>query len=118
MKPGQTNAGSFKPGDARQWKGGQRNKAAVSMTKSFRDVLVMIGGEKLAASLNGKTITLDKIVWLGQMLWKLALDGNIAAIKELLDRIEGKVPQAITGAGGGPIDHNVNVKLTVVETRG
>lgn len=29
--------------------------------------------------------------------------GNVRAIQEMGDRIEGKVPQAITGADGGPL---------------
>lgn len=31
----------------------------------------------------------------------------VAAIKEILDRTEGKVPQAITGEGGGPLEIRV-----------
>ena len=98
MKPGQTNAGSFKKGDLRQWKGGQRNKAAVAMTKSFRNVLVLIGGESLVSELQGKPISKQKIEWLGQKLWAMALSGDIAAIRELLDRMEGKVTQPVGNA--------------------
>lgn len=31
-----------------------------------------------------------------------AEEGNLAAIKEMGDRLDGKVPQAITGPDGGP----------------
>lgn len=36
---------------------------------------------------------------------------NITAIKDILDRLEGKPAQAITGAGGGPIELNQNIKV-------
>lgn len=36
---------------------------------------------------------------------------NIQAIKDILDRLEGKPAQAITGAGGGPIQLNQNVNV-------
>ncbi len=32
-----------------------------------------------------------------------AEDGDMTAIKELGDRIDGKVPQALTGEDGGPV---------------
>jgi hypothetical protein len=101
MKPGQTNAGSFKKGDLRQWKGGQRNKAAVAITRSFRNILVLIGGESLVSELNGKPISKQKIEWLGQKLWAMALSGDMVAVKELLDRMEGKVTQPV-GIGNTP----------------
>ena len=34
-----------------------------------------------------------------------AEEGDTAALKELGDRVEGRVPQAITGQEGGPIVH-------------
>ena len=117
MKPGQTNAGSFKKGDLRQWKGGQRNKAAVAMTKSFRNILVLIGGESLVSELNGKPISKQKIEWLGQKLWAMALSGDIAAIRELLDRMEGKVTQPVSGENGGPIAITLTKTVTTVKPK-
>lgn len=118
MKPGQTNAGSFKKGDLRQWKGGQRNKAAVAMTRSFRNILVLIGGESLVSELNGKPISKQKVEWLGQKLWAMALSGDIASIRELLDRMEGKVSQPISGEGGGPIAIQFTKTVTTVKPQG
>ena len=100
------NAGTFRKGDGRKRNGhGQRNAPAVAMTKSFRDVLVMIGGEALVAQLEGKPISKQKIEWLGQKLWAMALAGDIAAIRELLDRMCGKSPQPLehTGPNGRPM---------------
>jgi hypothetical protein len=115
MKPGQTNAGSFKKGDLRQWKGGQRNKAAVAMTKSFRNILVLIGGESLVSELNGKPISKQKVEWLGQKLWAMALSGDLTAIRELLDRMEGKVTQPVSGENGGPIAITLTKTVTTVK---
>lgn len=32
-----------------------------------------------------------------------AMGGDVSAMKEMGDRLDGKVPQALTGEGGGPI---------------
>lgn len=37
-------------------------------------------------------------------LFTEAKTGDVQAIKEIADRLEGKVPQAVTGADGGPIE--------------
>lgn len=47
-------------------------------------------------------------------LARLMKDGEseaarVSAIKEILDRAYGKSPQALTGEGGGPIQHQVGV---------
>jgi hypothetical protein len=104
----------FVKGDVRANVSGQRNAPAVAMTKSFRDVLVMIGGEPLVSELSGKPISKKKIEWLGYKLWAMALAGDMAAIKELLDRTEGKVSQPLehTGADGKPLD----VLLKIIHT--
>lgn len=36
---------------------------------------------------------------------------RVAACKEILDRGHGKAPQAVTGEGGGPIEHVHRVEL-------
>ncbi len=40
---------------------------------------------------------------------------RVAAIKEILDRAYGKSPQALTGDGGGPIQHQVGVSWMTEE---
>ena len=35
---------------------------------------------------------------------------DMTALKEALDRVEGKVAQPVTGEGGGPISHTFTVK--------
>lgn len=89
---------AFTSVDSRRNNAGQRNKAAVALTRSFRNILVLIGGESLVSELQGKPISKQKIEWLGQKLWAMALSGDIAAIRELLDRMEGKVTQPVGNA--------------------
>jgi hypothetical protein len=53
-------------------------------------------------------------------LARLMKDGEseaarVSAIKEILDRAYGKSPQALTGAGGGPIQHQVGVSWMTEE---
>lgn len=36
-------------------------------------------------------------------LFGAAKSGDVPAIKEIGDRLDGKVPQAVTGEGGGPV---------------
>ncbi len=47
----------------------------------------------------GKT-KLDRIA---ASLVQQACDGDVPAIKEIGDRLDGKVPQAVTGGDGGPL---------------
>lgn len=47
----------------------------------------------------------DRLRNIAEKLLNEALDGKPWAIRELGDRLEGKAPQAIVGAEGGPIEH-------------
>ena len=76
-----------------QWKPGQSgNPAGRPKTKPFKDALAAILEkpellEKVAAALTAKAIT-----------------GDVSAIKEIADRMDGKIPQAIGGSDElGPI---------------
>lgn len=41
---------------------------------------------------------------LAEKLWATAMTGDIPAIREVIDRLDGKVPQAVVGdEDGGPI---------------
>lgn len=44
---------------------------------------------------------------LANALLDKAESGDVAALKELGDRIEGKVPQSVTGPEGGAIIHTI-----------
>lgn len=44
---------------------------------------------------------------IARMLLGEASGGDVSAIKEVADRLDGKVPQAITGEDGGPVQVEV-----------
>lgn len=45
----------------------------------------------------------DRLRAIAEKLLTMAADGDMQAIKELADRTDGRAPQAITGADGGPL---------------
>lgn len=67
--------------------------------KPFRDALRLAVKRPGEADVKGKT-KLDKLV---VSLVESAVNGDVPAIKEIADRLDGKVPQAVTGEGGGPV---------------
>lgn len=46
----------------------------------------------------------------GKLIAK-AMKGDVHALKEIGDRIEGKVPQGIVGADGGPVEAKVTIEF-------
>ncbi len=44
-----------------------------------------------------------KLELAARALVNAAITGDVSAAKEMGDRLDGKVPQAMTGEGGGPI---------------
>lgn len=45
----------------------------------------------------------EKMRKLAEKIVEKALDGDVPALREIGDRVEGKPAQAITGADGGPL---------------
>jgi hypothetical protein len=67
-------------------------------SKPFKEALMM---EALAAERGEKCVAKK-----GSLRWnarKLLEMGEVPAIKEIADRLDGKVTQGISGPGGGPI---------------
>lgn len=44
-----------------------------------------------------------KLAALADALVEAGLDGDVPALKEIGDRLDGRVPQAVTGNDGGPV---------------
>lgn len=44
-----------------------------------------------------------KLAALADSLVNAGLEGDVSALKEIGDRLDGKVPQGITGGDGGPV---------------
>lgn len=67
--------------------------------KIMRDAIMMALREE-AQDANGLMTTKARL--LGQKLVARGLDGDVPAIKEISDRVDGKVPQAIVGDDNEP----------------
>lgn len=67
--------------------------------KPFRDALRLAVKREGDSAVKGKS-KLDRIA---AQLVTVAMDGDVQAAKEIADRLDGKVPQAVTGDDGGPI---------------
>lgn len=71
--------------------------------KPFRDALRVAAKREIDDDAKGKT-KLDKIA---AMLIEVALSGDVSAAKEVGDRLDGRVPQAVVG--GGEEDNAIKV---------
>lgn len=40
-----------------------------------------------------------------------AIDGDMTAIREVMDRVDGKPPQALTGDDGGPVEAKIKISF-------
>ena len=95
-------SGYCKPPVDKQFKPG--NKAAVKRRNGFHlKPLLKKLLKEVATDKNGRPRADGKTYaeLLVQSTMLNAMKGNSTAIKEIWDRIEGKVPQAITGEDGG-----------------
>ena len=88
-------------------KGNKLNPGGEWAQKPFRDALrrALLREDK-----KSKAIQLDR---LAEALICEAVDGNVAALKEIADRIDGKVaqPQEVTGVDGGPIESTLKISF-------
>lgn len=50
---------------------------------------------------------------MAEKLWLTAMEGDVPAMREVMDRLDGKVPQAIGGSDElDPIEHMISWKTT------
>lgn len=74
-----------------------RGRPAGSATKAWADAV-----RKASHALDPKAKA-KKLDLLARALVDAGLTGDVSALREIGDRLDGKVAQAITGEGGGPI---------------
>jgi hypothetical protein len=112
--------GTFAKGaDSRRNTSGTQTVKTRDLSALLKEYLTDEGNATLSMTdQDGKKFKVKKAQALAKVVWAEALKGNIQFVKELLERICGKIPQAVTGPDGGPIDHAVNVKVTFVDTKG
>lgn len=72
-----------------------RPKGSENKDKPFREALRMEIAEAGDSPKSLRSVA--------RALLEKAATGDVQAIKEVADRLDGKAPQAITDAGGGPI---------------
>jgi len=97
----------FKPGKSGNPKGGPRKEQSITMLA--REMLDQEAEERyLHPSDYGKQMTWKQAI--AKSLIVFAVKGEGWALKELLERLEGKVTQPISGQDGGPIQYEINVK--------
>ena len=77
--------------------------------RPFRDALRMAIAEANKAADSHKSLRR-----IADALLEKAAEGDIQAIREVADRMDGKVPQAVTGEEGGAVVINV-VKFNATE---
>lgn len=103
--------GGFKDHPENRNQHGQRNKAAVSFSRSLRELIVAEGN---------KTLTLDgkkhrKVELLIRKLWTEALSGKEWAATMIFERTEGKVKDELDVMAKGSIDvFNHDVIATLI----
>jgi len=78
--------------------------------KLIRDML-MIALKREAKDADGKPST--KLALVVAKLVDKAIDGDVTAIREIADRVDGKPAQAVTGPDGGPIQIQPILNVTV-----
>lgn len=52
---------------------------------------------------------------LARVIFDKALAGDMTAAKEINDRLDGKVPQALTGEDGGPLEIDATATVTIIQ---
>ena len=93
----------FKKGEVHNPNGRPRKEACITTVLQSRM------GEVPLVEINGKVNTKTWAELIADSLLMNAYKGNAAAMHELMDRIEGKVAQPVTGADGGPISFTLNL---------
>lgn len=83
--------------------------------KIMRDAIMLALHEE-AIDADGQMTTKARL--LGRKLVDRALDGDVPAIKEVNDRADGKVPQAIVGDDNeAPVNLKLQIERTIVDPK-
>lgn len=82
---------------------------AVSLVALIRQELTQIPDKALDGEENKERLTNAKLIV--KRIIREAVDGNVSLARELIDRMDGRSVQAISGPGGSPIEIQQSVRL-------
>ena len=82
---------------------------AVSLVALIRQELMNIPDTGLDGEENKEKLTNAKLIV--KRIMKEAIDGNVSLARELIDRMDGRAVQAISGPEGRPIEVQQSVRL-------
>lgn len=71
--------------------------------KLMRDALALELHREVERDVDGVRQKIKRLRLVASALVDKAIEGDTAAIREINDRMDGKVPQAVTGEDGGPV---------------
>ena len=100
----------FKPG--KDWNGNGKGRPPKSQCVSslLRELLL---GNPVEITAKWKVSPTGAMMVAMAMFAKMGR-GDMTAVKEGLDRVEGKVAQPVTGEGGGPVKVDIDVKTKIL----
>lgn len=104
MSPG-SRANLSKPGETHNPNGGP----PISLVSLLRQELAKVPLKGLDGKMNAEGYSNARLVI--RRILEEALEGNTALLRDLIDRLDGKPVQAITGPGGGPLEVRQEMKI-------
>ena len=75
----------------------------VSAGKPMRDAILAALTSDVSIKRGGKSVKAKRLAVIADMLVTLAAEGNLAAIREICDRIDGKATQPVAGDKDNPL---------------
>lgn len=96
---------------------GHRPKGSISITDALRRTMERDFTQK--DPITGNQVTMQVRDWIGIAITGKAMKGDISAIREILDRLEGKTatPVELTGKDGEPIKTEQSICLSAINER-
>jgi len=71
--------------------------------KPMRDAILAALDSEVSIKRGGKSVKTRRLALIADQLVTLGVDGNLAAIKEICDRIDGKATQPVAGDKDNPL---------------
>jgi hypothetical protein len=78
-------------------------RVSAKADKPMRDAILAALTSEVSVKRGGKSVKARRLAVIADMLVTLAADGNLAAIREICDRIDGKATQPVTGDKDNPL---------------